>query len=365
MPPLGLSAVVRKVLGRKTFAPAAQAPPMVAPLARYRPRPHDAVLVLQNGPNPSTDYYLRPRLEGAETPVAFADLDTTPGRCELLGRARSLMVVFCRYAAVPWLEALEAAQDRLARVAFFMDDDLPGMIAAPDLPRDYRRRLSRRFGEHALQLSGVASEVWVSTPTLAQRYAGSRPQVLPPLPDEDPPAPSADARPRVVYHSTGVHGPERRFVVEVARRLAEAGSPAVFEITGDAPIRRACAGLAKVEVVPQLSWPTYLERQRRAVAAISLAPLHPSAINEARAPVKAFEAARLGAAGLYADTAPYRGFVRQGEDGLMLPMEVEAWARAIADLLDQPQRRMALATAARTRMIQLRRDGGPLPPPAT
>jgi len=364
MPPLGLSAVVRKVLGRKTFDPAAGTPAMVAPLAHYRSRPHDSVLVLQNGPNPSTDYYLRPRLEGVQTPVAFADLGMAPGRCELLGGARSLMVVFCRYASVPWLEALEAAQDRLARVAFFMDDDLPGMIAAPDLPQAYRRRLWSRFGEHALRISDLASEVWVSTPTLAQRYADSRPRVLTPLPDEDPPAPSADAPPRVVYHSTGVHGPERRFVVEVARRLADAGRPVVFEITGDADVRRACAGLANVRVVPQLPWPKYLQRQRLAAAAISLAPLYTSAINEGRAPVKAFEAARLGAAGLYADTAPYRGFVRPDEDGQMLPMDVEAWARAIAELLDRPQRRLALATAARMRMIQLRRDGGPLPPPA-
>ena len=75
-----------------------------------------------------------------------------------------------------------------------------------------------------------------------------------------------------------------------------------------------------------------------------------------------FEAARLGAAGLYADGAPYRGFVRPDQDGLLLPMEVDAWAGAIADLLAQPQRRLALAEAARARLIRLRRDGGTLPP---
>ena len=337
---------------------------MITPAARYEQRASDGVLVLQNGPNPSTDYYLRPRLDGLAVPVAYVDLNSAPGRCPLLAAGRSLTVIFCRYASGPWLTALEAAPQHLARVAYFMDDDLPAMIAAPELPWAYRRRLARAFGAHARRLSGLVGEVWVSTPVLASRYAASRPRVVAPLPDEDPPEPSTGASSRVVYHSTGVHGPERRFVVEVARRLAAAGSPATFEITGDGAIRRACAGLANVDVVPQAAWPRYRERQRGVSAAIALAPLYPSPVNEARAPVKAFEAARLGAAGLYADGAPYRDFVGHGEDGLLLPMEVEAWARAIDDLLARPERRLGLAAAARARLVQLRRDGGALPSPA-
>ncbi len=286
MPPFALSAVVRKAweLGRNRLDSPPDRPAMVTPGARYAPRGGDGVLVLQNGPNPSTDYYLRPRLEGLGVPVVFADLQDPPRRCRLMASSTSLTVIFCRYASGPWLDALEAAGGRLARVAYFMDDDVPAMIAAPDLPLGYRRRLARGFGAHVRRLSGLASEVWVSSDVLAQRYADSRPQVLTPLPDEDPPEPSAAPSSRVVYHSTGVHGPERQFVVEVARRLAAAGSPAAFEITGDAAVRRACVGLANVAVVPQTSWPAFQQRQRGASAAIALAPLHASPINEARAP---------------------------------------------------------------------------------
>jgi hypothetical protein len=84
-------------------------------------------------------------------------------------------------------------------------------------------------------------------------------------------------------------------------------------------------------------------------------------VNAARAPVKAFDAARLGAAGLYADTPPFRGFVRDGQDGLLLPMEPAAWASAIRGLAADPARRLALATAARARLAALRRDPSPLP----
>ncbi len=106
-------------------------------------------------------------------------------------------------------------------------------------------------------------------------------------------------------------------------------------------------------MVPQRSWPDYLKAQNGRRAAISLAPLFASPLNDARAPVKAFDAARLGAAGLFADAPAYRGAVRDGEDGLLLPMQPDAWAEAIAALLADPERRLRLARMARDRIVRL------------
>ena len=118
---------------------------------------------------------------------------------------------------------------------------------------------------------------------------------------------------------------------------------------------RAAAESPNVRISPQLAWPDYLDAQSGRRAGISLAPLFPSPINDARAPVKVFDAARLGAAGLYADAPAYRGFVRDGEDGLLLPMSPGAWASAIVDLARDPQRRLALAVAARERLAGMLR----------
>ena len=365
MPPLGLSAGVRKAreLGRRTLSLAFAAPRMVNPQAHYDPLACDGILVLQRGENASTDYYLRPRLEDAGAPVCIADLDSSPEDCPLLapGGAQALMVIFCRYGAESWLGALRAVRERLSRVVFFMDDDLPAMIADADLPRAVRGKAALHFGAHVPALSGLISEIWVSTPVLAERYADVRPAVLTPLPEADPPAPAPDPPRKAVYHGTDVHPRERLFVLEVARRLAAADID--FELTGGPALARAASGLPRVCVVAQLAWPQYLRAQTGATAAISLAPLLASELNGARAPVKAFDAARLGAAGLFADAEPYRSFVRHGEDGLLLPMEAGAWAEAIAALMADPQRRLGLAAAARARLVELRRSGRAFPPP--
>lgn len=330
-------------------------PRMVLPGADYGRRPADRILVLQRGENPSTDYYLRPRLSRQGAPAEIADLSGDPRASRLLapGAGDAVMVVFCRYASSAWLEALEAARGRLARVAFFMDDDLPEMMRSREIPAAARGKVALHFGAHAGRLSALCSEVWVSTPTLAERYPQARPLVLPPLPEADPPAASREAGSLVVYHGTDVHARERAFVVEVARRLSPLNPGARVEIAGGPGLLRGAEGAGNLTVVPQLAWPEYLRAQTGRRAAISLAPLFPSSLNDARAPVKAFDAARLGAAGLFADAPAYRQEVRDGEDGLLLPMDPAAWAEAIAALLADPDRRLRLAEAARTRLAGL------------
>ncbi len=340
---------------------------MVVPRASYLhfggPIRHDAILVLQRGANASTDYYLRPRLR-SEGRCEVVDIQSPPSRCALLapGGAGALFVIVCRYASPAWLDTLEAARDRLARVAFFMDDDLPEMIRDTALPLAARGKVASHFGEHVNRLSALASEVWVSTPNLAERYAASNPMVLTPAPEADPPEPTRDPPRRVVYHGADVHARERQFVVATARILAELDPGAVVEVTGDAALRSACRGLGNVEIIQQLPWPDYLQRQQGARAAIGLAPLEPSAVNRARAPVKAFDAARLGAAGVFADVEPFSSFVRSGVDGMLLPMDPQMWAEAIAALLNDPDRRLALARTARARLVTLRGEARALPP---
>ena len=341
-------------------------PRVVIPRAHYAPRPIDGILVLQRGENPSTDYYLRPRLQEAGVPAVIADLDEPPQSCALLGPggAQALMLIVCRYATPAWLQALEAAKGRIARAAFFMDDDLPAMMKDPDLPPAARGKVALHFAAHVDRLSTLSSELWVSTQILARRYPEGRPRLITPLPEAEPPEPALETPRRAVYHGADVHRRERRFVLEVARRLAAAGCDLAFEIAGDEALRQEAAGLQNVRVIPQRPWPEYLANQAGVRAAVSLAPLFPSAVNDARAPVKAFDAARLGAAGLYADAPAYRTDVGDGVDGLILPMDAQAWAAAIAGLIADPARRLGLAASARRRLIQLLAAPRAFPPPA-
>jgi hypothetical protein len=91
------------------------------------------------------------------------------------------------------------------------------------------------------------------------------------------------------------------------------------------------------------------------LADIGLAPLRPNRLNEARSHVKALDLSRMGAAGIYSDEAPYRSFVQDGIDGLLLPLNAGLWEENIINLLSDVSRRRAIAAAmARKLSIQRR-----------
>src|SRR4051812_9133311 len=98
---LGLSAAIRKAseAGRRAAALARAKPAMVEPAATYSARPIDGILILQRGENASTDYYLRPRLDAVDVPLAVEDIAGDPARSALLATSQALLVVVCRYIA--------------------------------------------------------------------------------------------------------------------------------------------------------------------------------------------------------------------------------------------------------------------------
>jgi hypothetical protein len=158
---LAFSTAIRKArdLGRRSLALALSTGRPLNPRARYAPRPPDCVLVLQKGENATTGYYLRPRIERMQLPAAFADLDGDPAACELLGEAggQSILVVVCRYASARWLERLDRLRPRIARMAYFVDDDLLAMMRDPDLRPPARRHWSSITGPTAIRRSAPSS----------------------------------------------------------------------------------------------------------------------------------------------------------------------------------------------------------------
>jgi hypothetical protein len=102
-----------------------------------------------------------------------------------------------------------------------------------------------------------------------------------------------------------------------------------------------------------MRWPSYLAETGQGRCDLLLTPLLESPFNAARAPVKFIDAARCGAAGLYSDRSPYRGFIRPGIDGLLLGDRQQEWLEAIEWLILDSCARHRLATEGRRRALQL------------
>jgi hypothetical protein len=296
-------------------------------------------LVLQAGANPSTDYYIRPRAAASGIDTVYRDIEHDIPSAEDLQEGTHVVIV--RYLSRPWAEALRAHAERLAQVVYFMDDDLLDPSAWEGLPRDYHDKLAQHFGTAGQAIAALTSQLWVSTPELAARYAQHEPIVVPPLPlvDDAPRAARDDALlhaddgfVRMFYHGTRSHEAEIRWLHPIVAACLEACPQAHFEIIGDYEVNRLYRGLPRTRVLHPMSWPNYVAHSRTMRGHIGLVPLLEGSFNAGRSYTKVFDVARCGGVGVYSK-GPYDAAVHHGHDGILLPTDPHEWITCIRNLL--------------------------------
>jgi hypothetical protein len=169
-------------------------------------------------------------------------------------------------------------------------------------------------------------------------------------------------RPRLqlAYLGSSVHALEFAWLRELLLLLQSRHCHTHVDLFGDLSINRQFRDLPRVRILHPMRWPSYLAETGQGRCDLLLTPLLESPLNAARAPVKFIDAARCGAAGLYSDRPPYRGFIRPGVDGLLLGDRQQEWLEAIEWLIGDGEARHRLASEGRRRALQL--SGLPDPP---
>jgi len=293
-----------------------------------------SVCVVERGRNPSTDYYVRSRVEALGVPLVKEP------------EAGSLVVIV-RYLDSGWKKRIEKKRDKLAGVAYFMDDDLLdiGAITAPPLP--YAARMMWLAWRHKDWLKKMGAQLWVSTPYLAKKYRDWKPELLEPAPlhgllaRRDPV--------RVFYHGTGLHAKEIKWLAPVVRKLQDRLEDTTFEVFGRGWVERLYRDVPRTTVLHPTSWDNFRDHCAGKTFHIGLAPLLPHAFNAARGHTKFYDFVRCGAAGIFSNVEPFASFVRHEKDGLLVENDRAAWVDAIERLATDGELRLRIAEAARER----------------
>lgn len=306
-------------------------PALASPAAEPPPRPEArrCVILDEGAPTPSGDYLLLPWLRTFGLPLVHAEVRRAPADGDL--RAGDLVVI-SRYVPPLWRRPLSRRRHELAGLAYFMDDDLLDTTAHARLAAPYARKLATLASSQRRWLEAHADAFWVSTPQLATKYAALQPRLVPLA----PPARLLESRSavRIVYHGTASHAAEIEWLHGVIAAVQARCEHTHFSLFGEHPVHRLYRDLPRVSVLHPMRWENYLAYTSTHPADIGLAPLLPGAFNAARGAVKFFDYARMGAAGVYSDVEPYRGFVRNGVDGILLPLEAPRWVDMLATLSD-------------------------------
>ena len=307
-------------------------------------RPPREVVVLAPGEIPTIDLYLRGRLEAQfGDAVRYVDVSRTSPKELNLGE--DVLVVVVRHTPQRWLRWLEDQRPSLFGVTFLMDDDIPRATRASELPFRYAFKTAWRYALSRRRLARLCSNVWVSTPELARRYARSSPKLCEPeYVGTDP----LDEAPAVYfYHGTWAHRREIEWLVPIVRQVQQAIPEAWFEIMGTDRVRRLYRGIPRVRVVHPMPWRDYLAYSGTVKYQVGLAPCFDTEFNRARSHSKLFDITRLGAAGIYADVTPYAGKIIHGETGYLCTNEPDMWVAALTRLLNNEELRTSLYLKAK------------------
>lgn len=323
--------------------------------------PGGTVVVVHQGAGSTIDHFLRAPLEELGARLLELDSAHEPKGASLETLLTADRVVVVRYVPRGWLRPLDQARRAGASLLYLMDDDLLDPDLLRELPPAYRRRVRERITLQRGRVPALFDQIWVTSAVLERKYAHLGAVRLPLRPHSS----LLLERPRVqlAYLGTSVHEREFAWLRELLGPLQERHADTHVDLFGDLAINRQFRDLPRLRILHPMRWPSYLAETGPGRVDVLLTPLLESPVNAARAPVKFIDAARCGAAGLYSDRAPYRGFIRHGVDGLLLEDRQEAWLEAIERLIHDVEMRRRLAEEGRRRALRLSRgepeDGAP------
>lgn len=302
------------------------------------------IFVVEEQPNPSSDYFVLPALAGAGGAVRRCGFDELPDAAELRGAT----VVFVRYLPPGWCRRIEAVRDDIRELVLFMDDDLLDMSAARGMPWRYRLKLARLAGLRRGWLRRHQASLWVSTEYLAGKYRDWGARLLQPVP-----LPAAAGGCRLFYHGSDTHKAEMRWLRPVIEQVLAADERLSFEIIGGRAVRGWYRGMPRVTVVHPMKWPAYQAFLAGGTRHIGLVPELDVPFNRARSHTKFFDISRCGAVGVYAAGSACARVVQDDVEGLVCDMAPGAWAAAILRLASDEPARLRLLQGAQRRVAEL------------
>lgn len=236
-------------------------------------------------------------------------------------------------------------------VIYDMDDPIIDVVEGDPCYKDIA--LCRPY---AMDVLRRADAVFVSTDTLRESFSktASNIAVLPNLVDLRlfaAPVILPDVVTRIGILGTGTHGADLALVEGALRKLLQRhqGKVEVVVMGMQAAGAETIPGLRYLDYVAD--YESYAAKLRELGLHIALVPLRDIPFNRGKSNIKWLEYSACGIAGIYSKVEPYR-CVRHGETGLLVDNTEEAWLAAIESLIEQPERRMALAQAAQREVFE-------------
>jgi glycosyltransferase involved in cell wall biosynthesis len=296
--------------------------------------PTFSYLVLSLGITPSVYYYFQTRAN-LQNDVSIECIDVSTCDLQKLTVDKNTVAVINRYAGIRGLFWMYRHHHQLAKVAYFIDDDMPRAYRAAELSWWYGIKTTLKFQISWWVIRRIGGELWCSTQALANRFPKIEAKVIPPvcLPAVNS---NIEESPVYFYHGTWAHRHEIAWLVPIVKEIQKRFPAHVFEIIGNRKVKKMFAGIPRVRILSGMDWEKYLEYSEKVHYQVGLAPCFNTPFNQSRSHTKLFDITRTGAVGVYSNVSPYQDVIADGHTGILVENNTQDWVEAISKLLNTP-----------------------------
>ena len=299
--------------------------------------------VIEEQPNPSTDYYVLPAISHANSNIIQCGFKDLPD----LDYLNNATIIFVRYIPKAWMKLIDASKDRIKQIILFMDDDLLDVNATKAMPIHYRFKIFSLTTIKSGWLKKNNVRLWVSTPHLFTKYAAWNPALI--LPKSI----SSDESCKVFYHGSFTHQAEVSWLRPIIEEVLKKDERISFDIVGKNDTFKLYKGLPRVTTIHPMKWPAYKTFTSNYRAQIGLVPLLNNAFNLSRSYSKFLDITRYDAVGIYTEKSECARVIEHQHSGLIAPMEPQVWIDYILKLANNQEERLRMLTHAKQQVTQL------------
>ena len=309
------------------------------------------VYILEQGINPSSDYYIIPvfSLNG----YSVVRIDIRRDKFPEIEEGSTVCIV--RYLNKKVLKFLKENRNRIGRLIYFMDDGLWDIKALLSLPPAYAIRIFKGAYIYRRAVIKLGAELWVSTDYLARKYKNYNPKIIYPYPLGLEEVSLSESKTNLIfYHGTSSHRKEISWLSSLAKSINKAFPDVLMEVVLDRKNKKHFAGVKNLLSLRPMNWETFYRFSSLRYRTVGLVPLFDEEFNRGRSWVKFYDITRSGAVGIYSEKVPYAEMIKKFRAGVVLPMEQGFWIEAIKELLTFEEKRAELFSGAKKLLNYLR-----------
>ena len=158
---------------------------------------------------------------------------------------------------------------------------------------------------------------------------------------------------KIAYIGTSSHQLELYWLKSLFEQIQFEREDILIEIYLDKKWRRLYRHIPRVSILYPTNWETFHMNTLLSNVDVVLNPIINSNFNKYRSPTKFFDTTRLGAVGIYSNCAPFKNFIKDYKDGILLENDIEIWKKEIYHILNNVEARQVIYLNASKRANNL------------